>query len=103
MPPPAISLPQAAAHLKRHVQPLWKMLAQRAATACWAWRLQAAVTVARRVAQERGVEVGAEVGYAVRFEERSSRRTKIKYLTGGWCAGEPAGLLLHHSPAPPLL
>ena len=45
--------------------------------------LQAAVTVARRVAFERDVEVGQEVGYAVRFEDRTSRRTVIKYLTGG--------------------
>lgn len=42
-----------------------------------------AVTVARRVAEERGVEVGCEVGYAVRFEDRTSSRTKIKYLTDG--------------------
>lgn len=44
--------------------------------------LQAAVTVARRVAEERGVQVGAEVGYAVRFEDRTSAATRIKYLTG---------------------
>lgn len=49
--------------------------------------LQGAVTVARRVAEERGVELGDEVGYAVRFENRSSSSTKIKYLTGS----------LHHS------
>lgn len=43
---------------------------------------QAAVTVARRVAQECECELGQEVGYAVRFEERASSSTKIKYLTG---------------------
>ena len=43
---------------------------------------QAAVTVARRVAQECDCELGQEVGYAVRFEERASHKTKIKYLTG---------------------
>ena len=43
---------------------------------------QAAVTVARRVAEEQGTEVGRGVGYAVRFEERSSPETRIKYLTG---------------------
>lgn len=36
----------------------------------------------RRVAQEMGCEVGQEVGYAVRFEERTSRSTRITYLTG---------------------
>ena len=43
---------------------------------------QAAVSVARRVAQERDCELGQEVGYAVRFEERASSSTRIKYLTG---------------------
>lgn len=43
---------------------------------------QAAVSVARRVAQERDCELGQEVGYAVRFEERASSKTTIKYLTG---------------------
>jgi len=28
--------------------------------------------------------VGQEVGYAVRFEERTSRSTRITYLTGRW-------------------
>lgn len=43
---------------------------------------QAAVTVARRVAEEMGCEVGRDVGYAVRFEERTCSSTRIKYLTG---------------------
>ncbi len=43
---------------------------------------QAAISVAQRVAEERGVEVGTSVGYAVRFEDRTSRATVIKYLTG---------------------
>ncbi|KAI8466158.1 MAG: DEAH-box nuclear pre-mRNA splicing factor [Monoraphidium minutum] len=46
-------------------------------------RRVAAVTVARRVAEERGCQVGGEVGYAVRFEDRSSHGTRIKYLTDG--------------------
>ena len=48
---------------------------------------QAAVSVARRVAEERNTEVGREVGYAVRFEERSCGATRIKYLTGAHWAG----------------
>lgn len=43
---------------------------------------QGAVTVARRVAEERGCQLGDEVGYAVRFENRTSSSTRIKYLTG---------------------
>ncbi|KAL4392850.1 probable pre-mRNA-splicing factor ATP-dependent RNA helicase DEAH4 [Arachis ipaensis] len=46
-------------------------------------RRVAAVTVARRVAQELGVQLGEEVGYAIRFEDRTSHRTRIKYLTDG--------------------
>ncbi|KAF8068452.1 DEAH4 [Scenedesmus sp. PABB004] len=42
-----------------------------------------AVTVARRVAEERRCELGREVGYAVRFENRTSPATRIKYLTDG--------------------
>ncbi|XP_031267993.1 probable pre-mRNA-splicing factor ATP-dependent RNA helicase DEAH4 [Pistacia vera] len=46
-------------------------------------RRVAAVSVARRVAQELGVPLGEEVGYAIRFEDRTSERTLIKYLTDG--------------------
>ncbi|KAJ4844882.1 hypothetical protein Tsubulata_016452 [Turnera subulata] len=46
-------------------------------------RRVAAVSVARRVAQELGVRLGEEVGYAIRFEDRTSELTRIKYLTDG--------------------
>ncbi|XP_027091543.1 probable pre-mRNA-splicing factor ATP-dependent RNA helicase DEAH4 [Coffea eugenioides] len=46
-------------------------------------RRVAAVSVARRVAQELGVQLGEEVGYAIRFEDRTSEKTCIKYLTDG--------------------
>ncbi|KAK7399991.1 hypothetical protein VNO78_11189 [Psophocarpus tetragonolobus] len=46
-------------------------------------RRVAAVSVARRVAQELGVQLGEEVGYAIRFEDRTSHNTRIKYLTDG--------------------
>ncbi|KAK9276177.1 hypothetical protein L1049_005708 [Liquidambar formosana] len=47
-------------------------------------RRVAAVSVAsRRVAQELGVQLGEEVGYAIRFEDRTSEKTRIKYLTDG--------------------
>lgn len=44
--------------------------------------VQAALSVARRVAEEMDTDVGAEVGYSVRFDERTSSRTRIVYLTG---------------------
>nr|GFB67086.1 probable pre-mRNA-splicing factor ATP-dependent RNA helicase DEAH4 [Tanacetum cinerariifolium] len=40
-------------------------------------------TSSRRVAQELDVRLGDEVGYAIRFEDRTSERTRIKYLTDG--------------------
>lgn len=46
-------------------------------------RRVAAVSVSRRVAFEMGVRIGEEVGYAIRFEDRTSDKTCIKYLTDG--------------------
>ncbi|KAI3880903.1 hypothetical protein MKX03_032728 [Papaver bracteatum] len=47
-------------------------------------RRVAAVSVARRVAQELNVQLGEEVGYAIQFEDRTTeKKTKIKYLTDG--------------------
>nr|NVI75392.1 lethal (2) 37Cb [Cucujiformia] len=39
--------------------------------------------VAARVAQEMNVKLGNEVGYAIRFEDCTSERTIIKYMTDG--------------------
>ncbi len=46
-------------------------------------RRVAAVSVARRVAAERGVTLGQEVGYTVRFDDCSGAATRIKFLTDG--------------------
>lgn len=46
-------------------------------------RRMAARLLARRVAHERGASVGGEVGYQVRLENRTSRETRITYLTEG--------------------
>ncbi|KAJ0521513.1 putative RNA helicase [Helianthus annuus] len=46
-------------------------------------RRVAAVTVAKRVAEERGVELGQQVGYSIRFEDMTSALTRIKYMTDG--------------------
>lgn len=48
----------------------------------------AAVSIARRVAQEQGVKLGKLVGYCVRFEDCTSSHTKIKYLTDGMMVRE---------------
>jgi ATP-dependent helicase HrpB len=39
--------------------------------------------LAKRVAQEREVELGTEVGYRIRLENRTTRQTRIEYLTEG--------------------
>ncbi len=46
-------------------------------------RRLAARLAARRVASERGEQVGDSVGYQVRFEDVSSPRTHLRYLTEG--------------------
>nr|CAI5834058.1 unnamed protein product [Callosobruchus analis] len=50
---------------------------------CTQPRRVAAMSVAARVAQEMGVKLGNEVGYAIRFEDCTSERTVIKYMTDG--------------------
>lgn len=49
---------------------------------CTQPRRVAAVTIAQRVAAERGCAVGEEVGYSIRFEDRTTHKTKIKFVTG---------------------
>ncbi|KAL1955521.1 hypothetical protein VTO42DRAFT_8475 [Malbranchea cinnamomea] len=50
---------------------------------CTQPRRVAAVSVAKRVAEEVGCQLGQEVGYTIRFEDCSSPATKIKYMTDG--------------------
>lgn len=50
---------------------------------CTQPRRVAASTVAARVAEEMGVKLGEEVGYYVRFDDVTSPRTRIKYMTDG--------------------
>ncbi|KAG7691394.1 hypothetical protein KL933_005300 [Ogataea haglerorum] len=51
--------------------------------ACTQPRRVAATSVAKRVAQEVGCRVGEEVGYTIRFEDCTSNKTIIKYMTDG--------------------
>ena len=55
----------------------------------------AATTVATRVAEEMKCTLGEEVGYSIRFEDLTSAKTRIKFLTDG--------LLLREALADPLL
>jgi len=50
---------------------------------CTQPRRVAAMSVAKRVAEEFGCRLGQEVGYTIRFEDCTSTDTKIKYMTEG--------------------
>ncbi|CAI5509242.1 unnamed protein product, partial [Closterium sp. Naga37s-1] len=63
--------------------------------ACTQPRRVAAMSVARRVADEMDVTIGEEVGYSIRFEDCSGPNTRLKYLTDG--------RLLREAMADPLL
>ena len=50
---------------------------------CTQPRRVAAMSVAARVAEEMGKKVGNEVGYSIRFEDNTSDKTVLKYMTDG--------------------
>uniref|UniRef100_A0A4W3GW33 Activating signal cointegrator 1 complex subunit 3 n=1 Tax=Callorhinchus milii TaxID=7868 RepID=A0A4W3GW33_CALMI len=50
---------------------------------CTQPRRVAAMSVSARVAEEIGVKLGNEVGYTIRFEDCTSPRTVLKYMTDG--------------------
>lgn len=51
----------------------------------------AAMSVAARVSEEMGVKLGHEVGYSIRFEDCTSEKTIIKYMTDGMLLREFLG------------
>jgi len=56
---------------------------QRKLVACTQPRRVAAMSVAQRVANELDVNLGDEVGYSIRFEDVTSQKTVLKYMTDG--------------------
>ena len=58
-------------------------MANKGIIGCTQPRRVAAITVADRVAKEKDVDLGTLIGYAVRFEDVTSPKTKIKYMTDG--------------------
>lgn len=78
----AMSLPLSAGQKRRGV-------------ACTQPRRVAAMSVAQRVANEMDVLLGQEVGYSIRFEDCSSPKTLLKYMTDG--------MLLREAMSDPLL
>ncbi len=63
--------------------------------ACTQPRRVAAMSVAQRVANERDVLLGQEVGYSIRFEDCSSQKAILKYMTDA--------MLLREAMSDPLL
>jgi pre-mRNA-splicing factor ATP-dependent RNA helicase DHX15/PRP43 len=53
------------------------------------------MSVAKRVSEEMDVSLGGIVGYTIRFEDKSSKETRLKYLTDG--------MLLRESMLDPML
>ncbi|KAG5190042.1 P-loop containing nucleoside triphosphate hydrolase protein [Tribonema minus] len=62
---------------------------------CTQPRRVAAITVAKRVAEEMGSELGHTCGYSVRFDDQTSPSTRVKYVTDG--------VLLREAMADPML
>ncbi len=58
---------------------------------CTQPRRLAAASVAKRVAEELQVPLGDFVGYQVRFEDQTSRATRIKFMTDGILLAETQG------------
>ncbi|XP_057307821.1 putative pre-mRNA-splicing factor ATP-dependent RNA helicase PRP1 isoform X2 [Hydractinia symbiolongicarpus] len=79
--------------------PQWSLdlvlLGRRKHVCCTQPRRVAAMSVAQRVADEMDVVLGQEVGYSIRFEDCSSARTALKYMTDG--------MLLREAMTDPLL
>jgi len=69
--------------------------AMRKGVACTQPRRVAAMSVAARVSEEMDVVLGAEVGYSIRFEDCTSQKTALKYMTDG--------MLLREAMSDPLL
>lgn len=66
------------------------------AIACTQPRRVAAISIAQRVAKEMSVQLGEEVGYTVRFEDVTSAKTRVKYMTDGMLLREAVGDPLLH-------
>ena len=58
---------------------------------CTQPRRIAAASVSKRVAEELRVPLGDYVGYQVRFEDKTSRETRIKFMTDGILLAETQG------------
>lgn len=58
---------------------------------CTQPRRLAAASVSKRVADELSVHLGEEVGYQVRFQDRTQKNTRLKFMTDGILLAETQG------------
>jgi ATP-dependent RNA helicase DHX8/PRP22 len=53
----------------------------------------AAVGMANRVSYERGTQIGSSVGYTIRFDDKTTSKTQLRYITDGifvrQCVADP--------------
>eukprot|EP01113_Clastostelium_recurvatum_P030938 TRINITY_DN3814_c0_g2_i3.p1 TRINITY_DN3814_c0_g2~~TRINITY_DN3814_c0_g2_i3.p1 ORF type:complete len:927 (+),score=221.48 TRINITY_DN3814_c0_g2_i3:146-2926(+) len=61
---------------------------KRGKVGCTQPRRVAAMSVAARVADEMNVRLGDDVGYSIRFEDCTSEKTKLQYMTDGMLVRE---------------
>ena len=64
---------------------------KRGKVGCTQPRRVAAMSVAKRVSEEIGCKLGHEVGYSIRFEDCTSEKTVLKYMTDGMLLREFLG------------
>ena len=70
-------------------QYLWEAgYGSRGRIGCTQPRRVAAMSVAKRVAEEAGVRLGEEVGYSIRFDDNTTERTVVKYMVSA-CSLSP--------------
>ena len=68
-------------------------LSKRGMIGCTQPRRVAALTIARRLAQELDITYGREVGSKIRFNDETSRETQIKVMTDGMLLAEMRAIL----------
>lgn len=65
------------------------LLEQYETIACTQPRRVAALSVAKRVSEEQGTRLGGDlVGYSIRFDDCTTEKTRLRYLTDGWLLRE---------------
>lgn len=78
-----------------YVRGKWGTMGGKKSVACTQPRRVAAMSVAQRVSDEMDLLLGQEIGYSIRFEDCTSAKTQLKYMTDG--------MLLREAMTDPLL